>query len=463
MVQQSLEIKQSQSLVMTQQLRQSIELLQLSSQELQSVIEAEMEKNPLLSEIEEVAEMRAADHDDTPLLDMEEGAIWGNADSSAITRHEGSGDYTLIEQRMTDQPTLSAVLTQQLQHCSMSLPHQKMAEAVIDMLDSAGYLPLDYTERLQAMGAHPEEIEIVIQRVQECEPTGVAARNLQECLSLQLKERGQLDAPMQQLLAHLPLIAEGNSKKLCRLCGLDPAELAHYIALIRACNPKPASDYEVTTPQTLIADVIVRRTREGGWEAELNQEILPKIMMDAQYSQRLRERIRLNEEGKAISEHVSHAQWLLKSLQQRHQTLYAVANAIVAQQGDFLEFGIAYLHPMTLKDIAIKVGCHESTVSRITTQKYMATERGIFELKYFFTSTLQNANGGSDYSSRSVMHAIEQMIKLETSTGQVMSDAEITEELRKNGINVARRTVVKYRTQLGIPPSNIRKKAKNTL
>ncbi len=472
---QSLELRQGQSLVMTQQLRQSIELLQLSSNELQEMVAVELEKNPLLTSNEETSD--AAEKAETKLdkLDMSEATLWGvGGEDAATLRFEGAydgayhqagsgGDYAdFMAERMVAHKTLHQELMSQLQNKPLDALQLKMAEAVIDMIDSSGYLPLDYVQRAQVMGIKVAQLEHIMRTIHECEPTGVGARNLQECLHLQLQERGLLDAVMLIVIGNLPLIAEGNAKKLCRLCGgVSERELQQYIAKIRQCNPKPASDYEIIAPQTLIPDVMVRRgaNAEGEtiWELELNSDILPKIAIDVRYSKQFVAGLRDKDDGKVINEHLSNANWLLKSLQQRNNTLLNVATAIVLKQKDFFDFGIAYLHPMTLRDVAVAANCHESTVSRITTQKYMATERGIFELKYFFTSNLVNSNGGGNYSSRSVMYLIEQIIKREE-LGQAFSDEAITTELHALGIEVARRTVVKYRQQLGIAPSNERKK-----
>jgi RNA polymerase sigma-54 factor len=458
MAQQSLEIRQSQSLVMTQQLRQSIELLQLSANELQELVASELEKNPLLTTNEETLEPSEKIKDNP--LDLDEGVLWGNNDETNRYENAYNGalsydyDDTALE-RITQPKNLRDELINQLQH---QLPNNnllKMAEAVIDMIDPSGYLPPDYIMRATTMGIETEHLQEIVRLIHECEPTGIGARNLQECLHLQLQERGELDKIMAIILANLPLIAENNHKKLCRLCEIEAEKLPSYLAKVKACNPKPAIDYAITTPQTLIPDVLVKRGANDAWEVELNQDILPKIAIDGHYN---KASLRDKADGKAIGEYLSHANWLLKSLNQRYVTLLNVANEIVKRQEDFFNYGVAYLQPMTLKDIALVAGCHESTVSRITTQKYMATERGVFELKYFFNSNLVNANGGGNYSSRSVMHMIEQLIKAE-SKGKVLSDEAITSELQKQGVEVARRTVVKYRKQLSIAPSNIRKKA----
>jgi RNA polymerase sigma-54 factor len=462
MVKQALEARQSQSLVMTKQLLQSIELLQLSAQELQAVIAEELEKNPFLSEAEEVITTEKQSEEQTH-LDADESDFWGIDDSFKQNRYENisskaDADFDLLQDSASATKTLHQHLIEQMQQKDLSVLQLKMSELLIDMVDDAGYLPLDYLSRCDNFGIDASNLEHLVKLLQECEPTGVGARNLQECLSLQLAERGLMSPPLQNMLQNLPLIAEGNIKKLSKICACSETEVREALQLIKSCNPKPASIYQIERVSNLIPDVFVRRGSDGKWVCEINQDNLPKIMLQRPYSEAALARLQGREDGKILATHLQNANWLLKMLEQRVSTLMKVANAIVEKQQDFLNFGIAYLNPMTMKQIAEIVGCHESTISRVTTQKYMATSRGNFELKYFFSSNLTNNNGGSNYSSRSVMHLIEQLIKSEAKTGIVLSDEAIAENLQGQGIEVARRTIVKYREQMQIPPSGVRKK-----
>jgi RNA polymerase sigma-54 factor len=468
MVKQALEARQSQSLVMTKQLLQSIELLQLSAQELQAVVAEELEKNPFLAESEEVVS-REDLAEEKQKSEIEEADLWSGdesfqQDNFQQNRYENAGgshdgDFDFVRDNAAQQKTLHQHLFEQMQQKDLSILQLKMAELLVDMVDEAGYLPLDYVQRADNFGIDAENLLQLVKSLQECEPTGVGARNLQECLSLQLAERGELNAVMQLLLQNLALIAEGNLKKLNKICAAEEGVVLQSLQLIKSCNPKPASIYQIERSGVLIPDIFVRRDSDGKWICEINQDNLPKVMLQRPYSEAALARLKDKEEGKMLGQHMQNANWLLKMLEQRFSTLLKVGGAIIERQKDFLDFGVAYLNPMTMKQIAEIVGCHESTISRVTTQKYMSTPRGNFELKYFFSSNLVNNNGGSAYSSRSVMFMIEQIIKAEAKDGIVLSDEAIADDLRRQGIEVARRTIVKYREQMQIPPSGMRKRA----
>jgi RNA polymerase sigma-54 factor len=380
-------------------------------------------------------------------------------DGAQSSQHDSLSMSDDLEQRLSVRKSLHEEVLEQVVMKTGSLLEQKMAEVIVDMIDAAGYLPADIEQRASLIGIAPDILARIIQFIQECEPTGVGARNLRECLRLQLEEKGLATPAMLTLLEHLELVAEGKQKQLCRLCKVTPEQLSLLLAHIKRCNPKPGSGYDITSPETLIPEVIVRKGGDGEWVVELNQDVLPKILVDRDYILRLKQGIRDRSETKAVSEHLANATWLTKALHQRSVTLLKVATEIVRQQHDFFEFGIQYLKPMNLRDIAAEAECHESTVSRITTNKYLTSQRGMFELKYFFTSTLNNANGGGAYSSRTVMHLIRKMIEDE-SLDDILSDDAIADALNRQGIDVARRTVVKYRKQMDIPSSIQRRRNK---
>ncbi len=479
MVEGALELRQGQSLVMTQQLRQSIALLQFSTQELNGFIESELEKNPLLKKedgsqheaddgktdaVQEYAEADGADSDKdfSDKLDMNEISPWGEESQ----RYDGARDGAFIGQgdhdataRLSDSKTLHQDVLEQLQCQIFTDIEIKVTEVIVDMIDANGYLPADIMQRAEQLGVTEQMLTNVISNIQQCEPTGVGARSLQECLRLQLAEQGTLNNDMQVLIDNLELVAKRKEKKLCRLCNTDSEGLMAMLAMIKACNPKPGSVYDAPIVETLIPEVIVKKNTDGEWVVELNADVLPRVLVDKVYSQTLKDGSRDKEDIKTINEHLANANWLTKALHQRSITLMTVASEIITQQQDFFDFGIQYLKPMTLKDIAIEADYHESTISRITTNKFMATPRGVFELKYFFTSTLANANGGEAYSSRTVMHLIKQMTDEEKAEA-ILSDDAIAEALNKQGIDVARRTVVKYRKLMDIPSSIQRRRAK---
>jgi RNA polymerase sigma-54 factor len=464
----ALELRQGQGLVMTQQLRQSIHMLQLSTPDLNELIDVEIEKNPLLAREEEIThDSPETLSDAVDGLDLDEGVIWGMDSGRYDHIRDGAHaqNYDIhalseeMEQRLSVKKTLHDALLEQIDMQEMTVPSRAIMNYMVDMVDAAGYLPEDSEQRAALVGIDAAHYGRAVAMLQACEPTGVGARNLRECLALQLEERGQLSDAMRTVLAKLDWIMEGKHKQLCRECRLSTDQLSEIMQQIKACNPKPASGYDVTMPQTLIPEVLVRRKGEGEWVVELNHEVLPKLLIDRDYVVRLKRGVRDKNDSKAINDHLANAAWLTKALHQRSMTLMKVAVEIVRLQQDFFDYGIHYLKPMTLKDIAAKAECHESTVSRITTQKFLSCGRGMFELKYFFTSTLNNANGGSAYSSRSVMQLIRTMIEAEVANA-ILSDDDIAETLKKQGIDVARRTVVKYRQQMEIPSSVQRRRNK---
>lgn len=486
----SLQLRTSQSLVMTEQLQQSIKLLQLSALELSEFIDQELEKNPLLStedpatddlKPEEEAESEApaaAVEDDgmyTRSLDMsssdggESGApdasnddIWGGETESQrygesdIASHgsEGEGGYVsdVIEQRFSEMPSLKEHLLGQVQVDIADGEQKLIAAYLIDLLDESGYLRDDVSQLHEVLGCDPAQVGATLTQLRECDPAGVFAVDLKDCLRLQLKERGALTAPMEALLEHLELLAEANLKKLARACGVDEVELARMLAEVRRLDPRPGSHFSSEQVQTLIPDVLVRKLGRDGWRVELNADVMPRLLVNRQYHADLTGRARGREEKKFLNEQLSNASWLVKALDQRAQTLLKVAGEIVRQQEMFLEHGIRYMKPMTLRHIAEQVEVHESTVSRITSNKFMATPRGVFPLKYFFSSSLADAAEGEGTSSRTVMHMIKEMVEEEPGEA-VLSDDAIAEKLAEKGIEVARRTVVKYRKLMNIPSS----------
>jgi RNA polymerase sigma-54 factor len=297
-----------------------------------------------------------------------------------------------------------------------------------------------------------------VELLQHCEPAGLCARNLAECLALQLKEKDRFDPAMQTLTANLHLLANNEFDKLAKICDVDRDDLREMVLEIRALNPKPGFQFSHDTSQVVEPDIMVRR-RPNGWHIELNPRNLPRVLVNQHYYVELSERSRTKDDKKYLTEQLATANWLVKALDQRAKTMLKVAQEIVEQQDSFLKFGIRYLKPLTLREVAEAIEMHESTVSRVTTQKYMATPSGMFELKYFFTSSIQSADGGIDYSSKSVQFMIQQMIEAEDEN-DILSDETIAERLKDQGVDVARRTVAKYRDLVNIPSSSDRRKRK---
>jgi RNA polymerase sigma-54 factor len=476
----SLELRQSQNLVMTQQLQQSIKMLQLSAIDLQEFILAEAQRNPLLTLGEGEgeggsaesgdAEWSLSEHEDaaTSTLDTSEESWWGGETDEGFTsrRYDVSSiaDHSageIIEQRYGEEVTLQEHVRQQI-NTLIDAPHERLiAMHLADLLDDNGYLLESTLSLSQTLGTDEATLERIIRCLQACEPTGVFARNLRECLELQLEERGLLSPVLKDFLRHMHLFADGNTKKLSQLTGLDEQGLKEALALIRTLDPKPGSRFQNERIETIIPDIFIRRAPDRQWRVELNPDALPRVLINRQYHDSIHAQARNRDEKKFLNEQLSHANWLVKALDQRATNMLKIATEITRWQKDFLERGIHYLKPMKLSDIAALAQVHESTVSRISANKYMATPRGTFEMKYFF-STAVGGEDGEAQSSRVIMHEIKQLIAKE-SPDDILSDDTIARVLKERGMDVARRTVVKYRQLLDIPSSVDRRKQKKSM
>lgn len=492
-----LEIRQSQSLTLTPQLMQSIRLLQLGHFELNAFVEAELERNPLL-ERDEAA-------DDDPFIEAETPQASGNQDSYERGEIIGSasaiaGDYDTdvanvfpeqVGQDSVSQSTsgfregagsgrpggeapdidsygapgisLAGHLAEQA-HLLLKTPADHLiARHLIDNLDEAGYLTAACGAIAEQLGAEIEDVEAVLERLQGCDPVGVFARDLAECLALQLRERDRLDPLMQALLANLDMVARHELEALARRIGASREDLADMLAELRRLDPRPGRAFDGAPVQAVVPDVFVRRGNSGAWQLELNTEVLPRVLVNRAYYATVTKKTRDTAEKAFLTDCLQTANWLTKSLDQRAQTILKVAAEIVKQQDGFLVHGIAHLKPMTLKTVAEAIGMHESTVSRVTSNKYLATPRGLFEMKYFFTTALAATGGGEGHSAEAVRHRIRELIAAE-SPKSVLSDDTIAEILNKEqGIDVARRTVAKYREGMNIPSSVIRRRQKRGL
>ncbi len=492
------EFRQSQSLVMTQSLQQSIKLLQLSSLELQEFIDEELEKNPLLQREEgeegewladeedsganeaateedegrgEASEIEVSDSDysvNESLVDESYGDEWSEGEVSTLSAGaHGSGNSGFDEDderfgvasASARDKTLREHVLEQI-HVDIHEPVARLiAEKLTDMLDDAGYLRESTALLAQQLGATPQDIEAVIARVQQMDPVGIFSRSLSECLRLQLREMNRLDPVMDTFLENIELMASGDLAGLRKRCNADAEDFAQMIADIRRCNPKPGLGFASEDTQAVVPDVIVRRAKGGGWHLELNPEAMPRVLINRQYMANVGGRSDDKEAKKFVSEQMSNANWLIKALDQRANTILKVASAIVEQQDKFLVHGIRFLKPLVLKDIALAVGMHESTISRVTTAKYIATPRGTLELKFFFTSSINAGSGANDFSSKTVQYYIKELVSAEDAR-EVLSDDAIVQRLKDRNIDVARRTVTKYREEMGIPSSVVRRRQK---
>ena len=327
---------------------------------------------------------------------------------------------------------------------------------LIDMLDENGYISGDLDEVSEALECDIKDVERVLKTLQGFDPVGIFARDLSECLELQLRELNRFDPAMAALLANLDLLAKRDFDRLRRVCGVDSDDLHDMIAEIKTLDPRPGktADGEIATP--VIPDVLMRAAGNGNWHLELNSEALPRVLVNEDYVAQIGSGLKGREERGFMSEKLQSANWLVKALHQRATTIMKVASEIVRQQDGFFTHGVGHLRPLILRDIAEAIGMHESTVSRVTNGKFMSTPRGMFELKYFFTTAISSSDGGDAYSSEAVRHRIKSLIDNEEPK-KILSDDKLVELLGKEGIDIARRTVAKYREAMMIPPSNERK------
>ena len=498
-----LELRQGQSLVMTPQLQQAIKLLQLSNLELAEYVEQELERNPLLeaatgdpadrigaeedrSEREPVvtSETSLSLSEDGPLPDRggdldtdydnvyadesrsdaqnEAAAAQGptTSDWQNVKSGGGSGDGEFsFEATLTREATLAEHLTDQM-NMALKTPGDRMIGAyLIDQVNETGYITADLADVAERLGTEIEDVEAVLQVLQTFEPTGICARNLKECLALQLAERNRLDPAMQVFLDHLELFAKRDFEQLMKLTGADREDIASMVDDIRLCNPKPGLAFGGEPVVPVVPDVFVRARADGSWAVEINSETLPRVLVNQQYYAEV-SKLSGDASAKAyISECLNNANWLVKSLDQRARTILKVASEIVRQQDAFLVYGIQHLKPLNLKTIAEAISMHESTVSRVTANKYIATPRGIFEMKYFFTSAIASSEGGAAHSAEAVRHRIKELIDVERPDA-VLSDDNIVDILKSQGVDIARRTVAKYREALNIPSSVQRRREK---
>ena len=509
-----LELRQSHSLVMTPQLQQAIKLLQLSNMELATFVEAELERNPLLerADTEETGgaapeaaaepltasakeeadgeatsatgESDAAEGDDGEGVDLDSGSsrsedldaepqdVFPDAESFSPGALKDSGWATLgqgsrsnldeesnLEAYVAEERTLRSHLTEQLVLAFADPAQRLIGHHLIDMTDEAGYLRGDLESVAELLGAPLELVEETLEVMQGFEPCGVFARDLRECLLLQLKERDRCDPAMAALVQNLQLLAVHDLAALKRAARVSDEDLMDMIQEVKRLNPKPGLKYGSAPSQPIVPDVLVRALPDGSFHVELNSETLPRVLINQSYYATVCKSATRKEDKSYLVDCLQTANWLVKSLDQRARTILKVAQEIVRQQDGFLTYGVRHLRPLNLKTVADAISMHESTVSRVTANKYMATNRGLFELKYFFTSAIAATSEGDAHSSEAVRDRIRSMIEAEPAS-DVLSDDKIVEKLKGDGVDIARRTVAKYREALRIPSSVQRRRLK---
>ncbi|HKR86607.1 MAG TPA: RNA polymerase factor sigma-54, partial [Phenylobacterium sp.] len=388
---------------------------------------------------------------DAPEAGAETGAAvdWSRAGSG------GSFDAAPdnLEGLLHREQTLAEHLHDQLAVAGLPPADAAVACVLIDGIDEGGYLRLELDEVAVRLGCPLARVQQVLGVIHGFEPTGVGARDLRECLMLQLKERDRFDPAMAALLDNLQLLARRDLPALKRACAVDDEDLREMIAELKALTPRPGAAFGGEPAQPVQPDVFVREGAGGLWHVELNSETLPRLLVDQRYHARVASGARSDQEKTFVADCMAQASWLVKSLDQRAKTILKVSSEIVRQQDAFLAYGVEHLRPLNLKTVADAIGMHESTVSRVTSNKYIGTPRGVFEMKFFFTSAIQATEGGEAHSAESVRHRIRQLIDAEASERDVHSDDRIVEILKEAGVDIARRTVAKYREAMRIPSS----------
>jgi RNA polymerase sigma-54 factor len=500
-----LEMRQGQALVMTPQLLQAIKLLQLSHTDLVAYVDAELERNPLLERADgdgldgpdiarvlEPSEAPAAVETWTEALAAGRSDVGADLDttfdnvfsdeapapaaarqaeggealpvSSSLWSGVGSGgsfdgEAGDFEDRLTEEISLRDHLVGQLDLATQDAFTRLIGRHLIDSVDEAGYLGEPVADIADRLGTDAATVEVVLALVQTFEPSGVAARTLAECLSIQLRDRNRFDPAMAALVSRLDLVAKRDLPALKRLCGVDDEDLADMLGEIRRLDPKPGRAFGGAAVEVLIPDVYVRAAPDGSWLIDLNPDTLPRVLMNQAYFARVSRAAKTETEKAFVSDCLQSASWLTRSLDQRAKTILKVASEIVRQQDGFFVHGVSHLRPLNLKTVADAIGMHESTVSRVTSNKAIGTSRGVFEMKYFFTASIPSTGGAEAHSSEAVRHRIKQLIDAE-SPADILSDDALVKKLKEEGIEIARRTVAKYRESLRISSSIDRRREK---
>ena len=472
---QGLQLRLSQQLAMTPQLQQAIRLLQLSTLELQQELQQALESNPLLEQIDTHEEIDTRETQDSETLDTADAleqkempeelpldASWDTI-YTAGTPSGTSGDYIDDElpvyQGETTQ-TLQDYLMWQVELTPFADTDRAIATSIVDAVDETGYLTVPLEDILESIGDEEidiDEVDAVLKRIQRFDPVGVAAKDLRDCLLIQLSQFDKTTPWLEEarliISDHLDLLANHDFRTLMRVTRLKEDVLKEAVNLIQSLDPRPGQSIQTGEPEYVIPDVLVRK-HNGHWTVELNSDSIPRLQINQHYAS-MCNNARNDGDSQFIRSNLQDAKWLIKSLESRNDTLLRVSRCIVEQQQAFFEQGEEYMKPMVLADIAQAVEMHESTISRVTTQKYLHSPRGIFELKYFFSSHV-NTEGGGEASSTAIRALVKKLIAAEN-PAKPLSDSKLTSLLSEQGIMVARRTVAKYRESLSIPPSNQRK------
>ncbi len=474
-----LDLRQSQSLVMTPQLQQAIKLLAASNLEIESFVAEALEDNPLLKLGEtsrEAGDGEAGAPDAPPeeraaddslgdrALDLEGAAPdrdfdTGDGEWGAASIGAAGSDLPDLENHGVEDQTLAEHLNSQVGAAAYSQSEEMIATYIVGLLDEAGYLATELRQIAAKLGVSEDEVEDALLLVQSLDPTGVGARSLSECLMLQAKEADRYDPCMARLIDNLDLVARGEFPRLKRMCDVDDEDFAEMLAELREYDPKPGMRFGTDTERAVTPDVLLSESSDSGWDIALNEETLPRLVVNRGYYLELKDGATDKESRAWLKEKVADANWLIKALDQRQKTILKVSAEIVKQQDGFFRRGVSELKPLTLRAVADAIEMHESTVSRVTSNKYLHCARGTFELKYFFTSGVGGGADGEGASSESVKARIKALTDAEDAK-KILSDDKLVEILKGEGFDIARRTVAKYREAMGIGSSVQRRRAK---
>jgi RNA polymerase sigma-54 factor len=485
-----LDLRQSQQLVMTPQLQQAIKLLAASNLEIETFIGEALEANPLLEAgtLSQERDGPDGDADDIPReeftadqliargegegdapLDLDPSALDSDRDTGdgthtsdaewgTASRVAGVEDLPDLAETRAGEISLSEHLDQQIGGLAVNAREAFCARHIVGLLDDAGYLPVDLREIAYDLGVTLDVAEDALTVVQMCDPTGVGARSLAECLMLQAKEADRYDPCMAALIDNLELLAKGEVARLKRICGVDDEDFSDMLHELRSYDPKPGLAFQPSATEAVIPDVLLIANTAGGWDISLNEETLPRLIVNRGYYLELSAGAPDPQAQGWLKEKLADAHWLIRALDQRQKTILKTAAEIVKQQDGFFRHGVSHLRPLTLREVAEKIEMHESTVSRVTSNKYLHCERGCFELKYFFTSGVASSDG-EGASSEAIKARIRALIDAEDPK-KVLSDQKLMDLLNAEGFDLARRTVAKYREAIGLGSSAERRRAK---
>lgn len=475
-----LEIKQTQSLKLTPQLRQAISLLQMTNLELSEFVEQELSSNPLLEREDDILQsseenLSEAETEEEFINDFDEQSSFDdfgsdtegynsfeNADWSnyrqAKAHINADDDFDYISERLQSEKSLFDIIKEQIDLYFKDNREKIYAFILLEHLDASGYFTADLATIATKLKISISKLQKILNKMKQFEPSGIFAQNLAECLKIQLEDLGELSPSMQMLLDNLPLLAEQKYDKLCQLCDCKPEQIKSMVSKIKKLNPKPASAWGNVFNPNVIPDVIVSRGSSGEYRVDLNPLSLPKLLINHRYYAEIKTN---KSASRYLKENMGRASFLIKAMHSRATSILRIAEEIVLRQYHFLEKGIDYLRPMTIKDLAETLDLSESTVSRASSGKYMATPIGTFELKYFFSNAAGSYLEGDSTSTTTIKHRIKKIIEAEDPK-HILSDDNIVKLLENEGVKIARRTVAKYREALKIPTSAERKRLRRS-